>query len=62
MTFIKPNARPECSDLRLVSQRVPDPENPKRSQVDTYLFCNQYNKKIYKRDCVLCPEYKPLTQ
>ena len=62
MTFIKPNARPECIDLRLISQRIADPENPKRSYVDTHLHCRYFNRRIKKTDCILCEQYKALTR
>lgn len=62
MTFIKPNARPECIDLRLISQRIADPENNKRSYIDTHLHCHHFDKRIRKTDCIDCEKYKPLTR
>lgn len=58
--FYKPQFKPDCSDLRLVSQRHSDPAHPMQSQVDTYLFCNTFQRKIKKVDCVDCEQYKLL--
>lgn len=60
MTFLKPKHKPECVDLRLVSQRLPITEEPGRSYIDTHLECNYFKKRILKKDCILCLEYKPL--
>ena len=59
--FYKPKLKPECEHLRLISQRIHDPENPKRSQVDTYLYCSLLERKIRKHDCTECSYYKPLS-
>ena len=60
MVFLKPKHKPECVDLRLISQRILITENPGRSYIDTHLECNYFKKRILKKDCILCSEYKPL--
>lgn len=58
--FFKPKSKPDCHALRLYSQRIQDYDNPKRSHIDTYLFCGILCKKIKKHDCTDCSFYKPL--
>lgn len=59
--FFKPKVKPDCQHLRLYSQRIPDCDNPKRSHIDTYLYCAKLERKIKKHDCVDCMYYNPVT-
>lgn len=58
--FVKPQSKLGCEHFRHIVQRLKIVEEPGRSVIDDYNRCNIKDKRITKRECVDCKEYKPI--
>lgn len=62
LNFSKPKAKPPCEHFHHVVQRIPIAEQPNRSYVDDYIKCQHFDKRITKRTCIDCKEYKSIKE
>ena len=57
---IKQKAKTPCEHFRHVVQRIKSFEETNISFIDDYIKCQHFDKRITKRSCFDCKEYKPI--